>query len=176
MSRPPAVPAADKVRIVLSTLAGEMRCAEAARRSKVSETTIGNWKRQFLAAAQRAWRPGGQAGPNAAERALAAEVEELKTALGEAMSSCWCGRSPRSTGWALIAGQADPDRPGLSLLETLTDPHTGEITPIILVTDNGGPAPTSSVGSSAPGPNSPTCGSRPAPPAKTASGDRRSGR
>jgi len=38
-----------------------------------------------------------------------------------------------------LAGQADPDRPGLSLLETLTDPDTGEITPIILVTDNGGP-------------------------------------
>ena len=29
MSRPPAIPAADKVRIVLSILAGEMTCAEA---------------------------------------------------------------------------------------------------------------------------------------------------
>ena len=36
MSRPPVVPAEDKVRIVLSVLAGEMTIAEAARRNKVS--------------------------------------------------------------------------------------------------------------------------------------------
>jgi transposase len=84
MSRPPAIPAADKVRIVLSVLAGEMTCAEAARRNKVSETTIGNWKRQFLDGGAAAVESGACSGPNAAERALAAEVEELKAALGEA--------------------------------------------------------------------------------------------
>ena len=46
MSRPPAIPAQDKVRVVLSILAGEVAVADAARRSKVSETTIGNWKRR----------------------------------------------------------------------------------------------------------------------------------
>jgi transposase len=34
-------PAEDKIRIVLSVLAGEMTVAEAARRNKVSETSIG---------------------------------------------------------------------------------------------------------------------------------------
>jgi len=48
MSRPPVIPAQDKVRVVLSVLAGEVTVAEAARRSKVSETAVGNWKRQFL--------------------------------------------------------------------------------------------------------------------------------
>lgn len=83
MSRPPAISAADKVRIVLSVLAG-MTCAEAARRNKVSETTIGNWKRQFLEAGTAGLEAGGSPDPNAVERALAAEVEELKAALGEA--------------------------------------------------------------------------------------------
>jgi transposase len=57
MPRLPAVSAADKIRFVLSILAGELTSAEAARRAKVSETTIGNWKRQFLAAGPRLWRP-----------------------------------------------------------------------------------------------------------------------
>jgi transposase len=33
---------------VLSILAGEVTVAEAARRAKVSEQSVGNWKRQFL--------------------------------------------------------------------------------------------------------------------------------
>lgn len=37
MPRPPAVPPEEKVRLVLSVLAGEMTIAEAARRGKVSE-------------------------------------------------------------------------------------------------------------------------------------------
>jgi len=84
MSRPPAMPVQDKVRIVLSILAGELTCAEAARRAKVSETTVGNWKRQFVEAGAAGVEAGGRAGPNAAERGLLAEVEDLKAALGEA--------------------------------------------------------------------------------------------
>lgn len=42
MPRPPAIPAADKARIVLSILAGELTSAEAVRRAKLSETTVGN--------------------------------------------------------------------------------------------------------------------------------------
>ena len=37
MARPPALPAEEKTRIVLSILAGELTVAEAARRAKVSE-------------------------------------------------------------------------------------------------------------------------------------------
>ena len=56
MSRPPVFPVEDKVRIVLSVLAGETTVAEAARKAKVSEQSVGNWKRQFLEAASWAWR------------------------------------------------------------------------------------------------------------------------
>lgn len=48
MSRPPAIPAEKKIRIVLAVLQGEVSVAEAARREKVSEQAIGIWKRQFL--------------------------------------------------------------------------------------------------------------------------------
>jgi len=37
MVRPPALPAEERTRIVLSILAGELTVAEAARRAKVSE-------------------------------------------------------------------------------------------------------------------------------------------
>src|SRR4028119_1913565 len=50
MARPPVFPVEEKVRIVLSILAGEVTVAEAARRAKVSEQSVGNWKRQFLEA------------------------------------------------------------------------------------------------------------------------------
>ena len=63
---------------------GELSSAQAARRSKVSETTIGNWMRQFLDGGAAAVEAGGKAGPNSAERALLDEVEDLKAALGEA--------------------------------------------------------------------------------------------
>ncbi|PWH07131.1 hypothetical protein DEO23_00225 [Brachybacterium endophyticum] len=48
MAKPPTIAAEEKVRIVLSVLAGEVTIAEAARRAKVSEQSVGNWKRQFL--------------------------------------------------------------------------------------------------------------------------------
>jgi AraC-like DNA-binding protein len=41
MSRAPVFPVVEKVRIVLSILAGEVRVAEAARRAKVSEQLVG---------------------------------------------------------------------------------------------------------------------------------------
>lgn len=42
------IPAERKTRIVLSVFAGEMSIAEAARREKVSEQSIGRWKADFL--------------------------------------------------------------------------------------------------------------------------------
>jgi transposase len=54
MGRPPVIPAERKTRIVLSVLAGEMTIAEAARREKVSEQSIGRWKADFLEAGKTA--------------------------------------------------------------------------------------------------------------------------
>ena len=52
MSRPPVIPAEKKIRIVLSIIAGEVTIAEAARKEKVSEQSIGRWKAEFLAGRQ----------------------------------------------------------------------------------------------------------------------------
>jgi transposase len=84
MSRPPVFPPEDKIRIVLSVLAGEVAIAEAARRNKVSETSIGKWKQQFLEAGRQGLVSGGASRPSGREAALQAEVDELTQALGEA--------------------------------------------------------------------------------------------
>ena len=83
MARPPVVPAETKLRIVLSVLAGEVSMAEAARREKVSETSIGKWKAEFLEAGKTALT-AGRSGPTSREAQLEAEVEDLTRALGEA--------------------------------------------------------------------------------------------
>jgi transposase len=83
MARPPALPAEEKTRIVLSILAGELTVAEAARRAKVSEQSVGTWKRQFLEAG-KAGLTIGRAGPSTREQQLEAEVADLTQALGEA--------------------------------------------------------------------------------------------
>lgn len=83
MGRPPAIPVEKKTRIVLSVLAGEVSVAEAARREKVSEQAIGNWKRQFLEAG-RAGIAAGRSKPSSREQQLEDEVAELTQALGEA--------------------------------------------------------------------------------------------
>lgn len=84
MVHPPALPVEDKVRIVLSILAGEMTVAEAARRAKVSEQSVGAWKRQFIENGRAGLAAGGSARPSSREEQLLAENEELKAALGEA--------------------------------------------------------------------------------------------
>lgn len=83
MARPAAVAAEEKVRIVLSVLAGEVTVAEAARRAKVSEQSVGNWKRQFLEAG-RTGLATGKSGPSTREQQLQTEIEDLTQALGEA--------------------------------------------------------------------------------------------
>lgn len=83
MSRPPTIAAERKVRVVLSVLAGESSVAEAARREKVSEQSVGNWKRQFLEAG-KAGIEAGKSKPSTREQQLQAEVTELTQALGEA--------------------------------------------------------------------------------------------
>lgn len=83
MSCPPAFPAEQKVRIVLSILAGELTAADAARQFKVSEQSIGTWKRQFLKGG-RAGLESRAAGEQSRGAELEAEIEELKAALREA--------------------------------------------------------------------------------------------
>jgi transposase len=84
MSRPPVFPAEQKTRIVLSILAGEITVAEAARQYKVSEQSVGTWKRQFLDAGRAGLAPTAGAKTSSREAQLEREVEELKAALGEA--------------------------------------------------------------------------------------------
>jgi len=84
MGRPPVWSAEEKLRIVMAVLRGEVSMAEAARREKVSETSVGKWRAQFLDGGREALAAGGTVGPNAAEQRLLAELDELKIALGEA--------------------------------------------------------------------------------------------
>lgn len=79
MSRPPVIPAEKKIRIVLSVLQGEISFAEAARREKVSEQAIGNWRRQFLEGG-RAGIEAGKAKPVSREQQLEDEVAERRKA------------------------------------------------------------------------------------------------
>ena len=83
MGRPAVIPVEKKTRIVLSILAGEMTIAEAARREKVSEQSIGRWKADFLEAG-KAGLAAGRSGVSTREQQLEAEVTELTQALGEA--------------------------------------------------------------------------------------------
>ena len=57
--------------------------AEAARREKVSEQSIGRWKAEFLEAG-KAELAAGKSGPSTREQQLEAEVSELTQALGKA--------------------------------------------------------------------------------------------
>ncbi|GHJ36766.1 helix-turn-helix domain-containing protein [Streptomyces sp. TS71-3] len=82
MPRPPALPAEEKVTLVLAILAGEMTAAQAARTAGVSDQAICNWKRRFITAG----RLGLESAPDHSshrEQQLLAEVAELKSALGE---------------------------------------------------------------------------------------------
>jgi len=83
MGRPPMIPPEKKTRIVLAILAGEMSMAEAARKEKVSEQSIGRWKAEFIEAGRTAL-VAGRSGPSSREEQLEAEVLELTQALGEA--------------------------------------------------------------------------------------------
>jgi transposase len=83
MGRPPRIPPEKKIRIVLAILAGEISLAEAARKEKVSEQSIGRWKAEFIEAGRTAL-VAGRSGPSSREEQLEAEVVELTQALGEA--------------------------------------------------------------------------------------------
>lgn len=82
MGRPPAVSSKARTRIVLSVLSGEVSVAEAARKEKVSEQSIGRWKADFLEAGKIALATG-RSGPSTREAQLETQVENLTLALGE---------------------------------------------------------------------------------------------
>jgi len=83
MGRPPVISPEKKTRIVLAVLAGEVSIAEAARKEKVSEQSIGRWKAEFIEAGKAALI-AGRTGPSSREQQLEAEVSDLTQALGEA--------------------------------------------------------------------------------------------
>lgn len=128
MGRPPSIPAEKKTRVVLSLIAGELTVAEAARREKVSEQSIGRWKADFLEAGKTALA-AGKSGPCSREEHLEAEITDLTQALGEAAvqirvwkkSAEGClgpSRWPASTRWRIRCG--DPQGLG-------DCPHEGAI-------------------------------------------------
>lgn len=85
MGRGPVHPVELKLKVVLSVLSGEATQAEAARRHGISETSIGKWREQFVAGGKAGLAAGGQAAkPTGREAQLAAEIDELTRALGEA--------------------------------------------------------------------------------------------
>lgn len=86
MARLPVHSVETKLRIVLGVLRGELSAAEAARRHGISETSIGKWKDPSLGAGKTglAAAKGPRRGPSAREAQLAAQVDDLARALGEA--------------------------------------------------------------------------------------------
>jgi transposase len=84
MSRPPQFPVEQKIRIVLSVLAGELTVTEAARKYKTSQTSVAKWRDQFLESGKAGLAVVGGRRSSSREEMLEAELEELKTALGEA--------------------------------------------------------------------------------------------
>lgn len=83
MGRPPELSPETKTRIVLAVLAGEASVAEAVRKEKVSEQSVGRWRAEFLEAGRSAMA-AGRSGPSTREEQLQARVEDLTQALGEA--------------------------------------------------------------------------------------------
>ena len=108
MARPSQKSKADKVRIVLAVLRGEVTIAEAARRESTSQTSVAKWRDQFLAGGEQALEEGARHGPNGREQALAAEIEQLTAALGEAHMELRLWRK----GGALYPGSSSSRRPG----------------------------------------------------------------
>lgn len=84
MSRPPQFPVEQKIRIVLSVLSGEMTAADAARKYKTSQTSVAKWRDQFLESGKAGLAAAGSRRMSGREERLEAEIEELKSALGEA--------------------------------------------------------------------------------------------
>jgi transposase len=74
-----------KLRIVMDILEARTTIVRAAREHQVSETSISNWKRQFIEAGCVGLMPGRSAETAQREVELETENERLREALDEAM-------------------------------------------------------------------------------------------
>ena len=83
MARAPKHPVQFKLKIVMSALSGESAVADLARRHGVSETSIGNWKQQFLQAGRQGLDVAARRGPSSRELELEREVQTLTQVVGE---------------------------------------------------------------------------------------------
>ena len=83
MSRPPIIPPDEKTKLILELLSGEISVYEAAQRAKVSEQAIRNWRKQFIEGGARNMRGEAVCGHLIKEKALTAEISDLKAAIGE---------------------------------------------------------------------------------------------
>jgi transposase len=61
-----------------------MTVADAARKHKTSQTSVAKWRDQFLESGKAGLATAGGRRSSSREEILEAELEELKTALGEA--------------------------------------------------------------------------------------------
>lgn len=84
MGRPQKHSVDFKMRVVLGVLRGEMTAAGAARRHGVSETSIGKWKDAFIRAGRDGLAAKAEGRASGEQARLAAQVDELTRALGEA--------------------------------------------------------------------------------------------
>lgn len=86
MGRKPFKTADEKLAIVLSVLKGETTQVDIARRLRMSQTTIAKWQKQFLDGGRESLARGDNAQTLASRREieLAAQVEDLTSAIGEA--------------------------------------------------------------------------------------------
>lgn len=83
MARPPKHPVEFKLKIVMSALSGQSSAADLARRHGVSETSIANWKQQFLQAGRQGLEAAARRGPSSREIELEREVQSLTQVVGE---------------------------------------------------------------------------------------------
>lgn len=84
IGRPPALPVEEKLRIVLAILAARMTVAQAAREYHVSESSVCNWKRQFVEAGRAGLAAGMTSFGPEREVRLKAENDALKATLRDA--------------------------------------------------------------------------------------------
>jgi transposase len=84
MGRPPALPVEEKLRIVLAVLAAKTTIVQAAREHQVSETSVCNWRRQFVEAGRAGLAEGVTSFNAEREVQLKAENDALKVALRDA--------------------------------------------------------------------------------------------
>lgn len=96
MGRPPSIPAEKKARIVMSVIAGELSVAEAARREKVSEQSIGRWKADFLEAGKTAL-VAGKSGPSRSTGSSTTRSGRTRPSPGTGHRRCtWAWPTPPS--------------------------------------------------------------------------------